>query len=302
MNTPVLHWLLSAFLVLSVSSLTAQECATLATRVAIDDHPVVVEEGSLRAKLAVVQLQGEPVTFPLNGELPAAGASGSAYAYRSRSDGMGCRSILFAPGEAIQLVPTEVFTLQPDASSVVTFSFDGLPTERIDDISLSLFRDFYDPALDNCPRLVAASFEEAGNRTELTAELTAGQTYVLVVQPGQSPDWSYARDFSIRVRSDEQEAPRFYTGGRLPPGTHYTYLAVTDDASATVAAVSDTGDFTSLEAGAYVVYGLHYGGEGTDPGEVMGLTVEEAERYVAEGCMQLSENGVGGLLIVRSDP
>ena len=302
MNTPVLHWLLSAFLVLSVSSLPAQECATLTTRVAIDDHPVVVEEGSLRAKLAVVQLQGEPVTFPLKGELPAAGASGSAYAYRSRSDGKGCRSISSTPGRVNQVVPTEVYTLQPDASSLITFSLDGLPTERIEDISLSLFREYYDPALDNCPRLIASSFEEAGNQTELTAELTAGQTYVLVVQPGQSPDWSYTRNFSVQVRSDEQEAPRFYTGGQLSPGTHYTYLAVTDDESASVAAISDTGDFTSLEAGAYVVYGLHYGGEGTDPRELVGLTLQEVERYVAEGCMQLSQNGVGGLLIVRSDP
>ena len=251
----------------------AQPCPTVVTRVGITDLPIVIAAGSEEADLAAFFIAGEPVHFPLSGTLEQT-APTTAFTYRS-SGGSPARAGAY---------PFAAYPLVPDASATVTISQATVSNTAIEDISFTLFEGTFDPAVNNSARIVASTFTETGNLPALTATLTGGVRYTLIIQSGQAYDRPYPRDYTLALRGTGELQPTFYTGGSLPDHYVYTYLALAGDSTATV---SKRADFRSLSEGFYSVYGLAY-----DSREPLPTSLTE----LITGCAQLSENGQAVLI------
>ena len=256
----------------------AQPCPTVVTRVGTTDLPIVISAGSEEADLATFFVAGAPVHFPLFGTLEQT-APTTAFTYRSGG---------VSPTSA-GAYPFAAYSLVPDASATVTISQATVSNAAIEDISFTLFEGTFDPAKDHSARLLASTFTPTGNLPALTATLTGGVRYTLVVQSGQAYDRPYPRDYTLTLRSTGELQPTFYTGGALPDHYAYTYLALAGDSTA---AVSQRGDFRSLSEGFYSVYGLAYDSREPLPTSLTELTV---------GCARLSENSQSILIAAENE-
>ena len=271
MHTPP-TWLLLSFSLLTVVAV-AQPCPTVVTRVGIIDLPIVIPAGSEEADLATFFVAGEPVHFPLSGTLEQT-APTTAFTYRSSGGSSGSAGAY----------PFAAYPLVPDASATVTITQATVSNAAIEDISFTLFEGTFDPAVDNSARLLASTFTPTGNLPALTATLTGGVPYTLVIQSGQAYDRPYPRDYTLTLRSTGELQPTFSTGGSLPDHYAYTYLALAGDSTA---AVSQRGDFRSLSEGFYSVYGLAYDSRAPLPTSLTELAIN---------CAQLSENSQSVLI------
>lgn len=92
--------------------------------------------------------------------------------------------------------------------------------------------------------------------SNLTATLTAGQLYTLVVSSFGPSTPTLPGAYTVTFPSKPSGA-NVYNGVILPANYSYTYLAVNTGTS-NIAAVSSTSDFTSLAAGSYQIYGAVY--------------------------------------------
>ncbi len=250
----------------------------MVTHVGIADAPVVATAGSADANFATFFVGGEPVAFPLSGTLERT-APTTAFTYRTTGASPAADDYSFM-----------AYPLAPNASATVTLSQATVSNAAIEDISFTLFEGTFDPAVDNSARLVASTFTETGNLPALTATLTGGVQYTLVVQSGQAYDRPYPRDFTLTLRSTGELQPTLYTGGTLPDPYVYTFLAVAEDS---IAQVSATGDFRRLTEGFYSVYGLAY-----DSREPLPTALSE----LTSTCAQLSQNSQRILIAAESDP
>ena len=203
---------------------------------------MVVTAGSPEADFRTFFVAGQPVTFPLSGTL---GQTASTTVFATEW--------WVAPATGDYPVPS--LAARNRCSATVTISQATVSNAAIENISFTLFEGTFDPAVDNSARLVAATFTQTGNLPALTAALTGGVRYTLVVQSGQAYDRSYPRDFTLTLHGAEELQPTFYTGGKLPDHYAYSYLALVGDS---IAQVSATGDFRRLSEGFYSVRGLAY--------------------------------------------
>jgi hypothetical protein len=92
--------------------------------------------------------------------------------------------------------------------------------------------------------------------TSLTANLTAGETYTIVIgsfnQTFPAPPSNYSITFPIKP-----SGALIYNGVILPTGYAYTYTAVNTTTN-NVAVENASSNFTSLAAGTYQIYGVTY--------------------------------------------
>ncbi len=265
-----------ALLSLLTSVIMAQTCPTVVTRVGITEPAVVATVGSAEADFHTFFVAGEPVVFPLSGSLET--TTTTAFAYRSSG-------VAHTTGD----YPFVAYPLVPDASATVTISQARVSNTAIEDISFTLFEGIFDPAVDNSARLAASTFTETGNLPALTATLTGGVQYTLVVQSGQVYDRPYPRNFTLTLGSTSELRPTFHTGDTLPDYYAYTYLAL---AGNSIAQVSAVGDFRDLTEGFYSIYGLAY-----DSREPLPTALTE----LASSCAQLSQNSQRILIAAEDD-
>jgi hypothetical protein len=126
---------------------------------------------------------------------------------------------------------------------------------------------------------------------DLTADLTAGISYVLVVSGFSTsfPDYPAAYDVAF---PSKPAGANIYDGVALPAGYNYTYVAV-NTSNGLVAMVNAASDFTTLPQGTFDIYGAsYYGGAGPSPVPVnpASWVGQSADAIAGSNCALLSKN------------
>ena len=282
-----LKWPLSAMGLLLYITLSAQPCQTTTFAINADPAPVGAEPGAEEMNLNLFPLLGNQFAFPQSGQLGP--ASTSNFTYRREINGScgasGADSVF--PVAIIKFIPTNSASLQ---------FLQGSPGQE-GSYSFSLFRDNFDPAIDNCANFMESSVRASANgnvyRQFMLSDVVAGRTYFLVILPGSNASIPYPRNYSIRVSArNNTTLPTFFDGSQtFDPGYPITYFAYNlDDPS--ISRVAADGDFRELPAALYQIYGLNYDPARLLPDTIVGMTLAElnAPRNGTEPCLQVSNN------------
>ncbi len=244
---------LTALCCLCFASILAQPCNTVASTIGTENTLVFATVGSSETQLDLFYLTGSPQTTPIVGSLAVTDPT-SAFSYRVADAPVPTCAIV----AGVTPFPYDAYVIVPDRSGPVRFGQDASEASR-DATSLTLFREAFVPAENNCPRIVASTFTPTSNVSSFVVDLVAGETYVLVVLPGQDSDVTDPRSYQVFVENpadDGMPPPTLYAATPLAPDYAYTYLAI--DAADTVRAASPVSDFRTLPAGDYTLRGVNY--------------------------------------------
>lgn len=296
MNNTLTLWLATALFFIIGNPLSAQ-CDTVVTQVEVEDPQATYVAGSEDLNLTIFPVDEGEQMFPIKDQLVYPSTPSSQFTYRIQADGT-CRSI------SDSLYPVKFYSIVPRRTATYEFA-RVLPSgqDQGQSVSLSVFAGIFDPAVDNCSQLLASSFKNPSpNQPNVVADLEAGKTYTLVVLPGSSPSVPYPRSYTLFAQdlSNNEGNPTFSLPVTLAPNYGYTYVAVNQDDN-TVAEVADQGDFRSLPAANYLVYGINYDSATVAPLSFVTEDFDEI-RFDDNGdrrCFSISESSY--LLLISED-
>ncbi|MCP9237323.1 reprolysin-like metallopeptidase [Lewinella sp. JB7] len=260
-------------------TLTNESCAASPSNV-YPAETIFAGVGSAEAQLDMNQVGGHDFTFPVSGALTGESPL-SAYAYRS---------VIRQRDECMQVeapVPVESYTLIPSRSG--TFQFKLSDAEF--GLGFTLFENNFDAA-NGCATFLQSTFSNGILHSDITVEMIAGRTYVLIVSTYD--DTAPTRDefnvFKYKVSvSMEPEGNQWSVPFASTEEYAYSYLAVGQE-DKRIRAVSARADFSLLSAGEYRVYGVNHSADAATDAWV-GQPFSSITDGSADGqCLQLSDN------------
>ncbi|WP_116125382.1 T9SS type A sorting domain-containing protein [Lewinella sp. IMCC34183] len=288
--THSLRWPATALLVFACTLLFGQPsaCIERASLIGPDTGLLTVDvsqaAGSL--DLGLYFVNGEQYVRPFSDVLDATDES-SAFSYRA-DDSRGNEAVetclAFSAGR--NNLPFDVLTFVPLTSGPVTFTY----REVAPLVTLSIFRDSFDPAVNNCFNWLASTATITGKlRPSITLDVVGGQVYKLVILPS-IPAITDPKPY--RVSFTIQDSPRLFSESELAPGRAYTYLALPAGGDV-ILRQSAAGDFTGLVEGDYTVRGIDYD-DALDPATFVSQTTSgiRTDENGNERCITVSTNAI----------